>query len=328
MIFNIAFCQITDLASELNTGIIDLVKKGNKLYFTSSDDNKVYELNLSDNSYSSIYTFSEKPENLYIDNDILYIGCSQISKTYSIDLTQNTLTAVFITSASGPMQKIGNELYIGQYTDSKIIKYNLVSSLTTDVISGFKPNYFAFLNNELYFTSNHTNKLYKFNINDTSNVTTILSNLSHPSGITFDNDYFFVGESEGDKISIYNLSDFSSKGQYTLESNSFPNGLFNESNNLYFIQTNLGRISLVNTTTLSIQNNILANKLNLYPNPTTEYLKIEGLLKNDSEYQIFNLFGQLIQKGKIENKIINLNNIQNGIYFLKADGIKMKFVKE
>lgn len=326
-LFQSLFSQITDLITNLplpgTGGIVDLVIKDNSLFFTSFQDKKLYELDLTDNSYNVIYTFDEKPYHLFLDNEILYVGCQQDYKTYSINLLDSTLSATLVTNKSGAMQIIGDYLYIGQYEDSKIIKYNLITNVTTDVITGYKPNYFTLLNNELYFTSNSTQSLYKLNINNSS-VTTILTGLSHPSGISYNDNYFFIGESIADKISIYNISNFSSNGYYTLENNSFPNGLLVNNDELFFIQTSIGKISKINLSTLNTQD-ISANEIiSLFPNPTSDYINI--LNSNSNEFEIYNSLGQKIKYGKMNNNIINVNYLTNGIYFLKIDNVMQKII--
>ena len=206
---SLSFSQITDLVTNLptgmNGGILD-----NSLYFTSFGDKKLYEIDLADNSYNVIYTFTEKPFSLFLDNELLYIGCQQDDRTYSINLSDSILSTTLITNISGAMQKIDDDLYIGRYGESKIVKYNLITNITTDVLIGYKPNYFTLHNDDLYFSSNYTDTLYKYNLNNSS-ITMVVSNLNNPSGISYNDDYFFIGESTTDKILIYDIADFSAK---------------------------------------------------------------------------------------------------------------------
>lgn len=57
-------------------------------------------------------------------------------------------------------------------------------------------------------------------------------------------------------------------------------------------------------------------KLNIYPNPASEYIQIGGLNK-DKNYSIYNLMGQLVMNGRTENsKVFGLNPLNNGNYIL------------
>ncbi|MCB9202567.1 MAG: T9SS type A sorting domain-containing protein [Flavobacteriales bacterium] len=319
----VLFSQITDLVTELNTPL-DLVKKDNTIYFTSFDDKKVYELDLMNNSYTSLYTFSEKPNNLFIEDNELYVGCE--GKTYLIDLSQNPITPTLLTYNSGSMYKIGNELYIGLITESKIIKYNLSSGLTTEVINDYKPVGFTFLNDELYFATT-TNKLHKLNIN-TQNIETVLTTLDSPRSITFNGNYFFISEYFEDKISIYNLPDFSLVGSYSLEDGSYPWGLFHDTTSLFFIQSGTGKLSKIDTSMLTVENIETKNQVELYPNPSTSYIQIFNL-KDESKYLITNSFGEIVIEGSIKNNQVNTEKLKKGVYFLITNkGKKYKFIKK
>jgi hypothetical protein len=324
---SLLFSQITDLITNLptgmNGGILDLVIKGNSLYFTSFGDKKLYELDLTDNSYKVIYTFTEKPFSLFLDNEILYVGCQQDDRTYSIKLSDSTLSTTLITNISGAMQKIDDDLYIGRYGESKIVKYNLITNITTDVLIGYKPNYFTLHNDDLYFSSNDTDTLYKYNINNSS-ITIVLTNLNNPSGISYNDDYFFIGESTIDKISIYNIADFSPNGYYTLENNSYPNGILVNGDEFFFIQTNIGKVSKIKLSTLNLQDIPENENIILFPNPTSDFINI--LNSNGKEFEIYNSLGQKVKYGKISDNIINVNYLNNGVYFLKIDNVKHKII--
>jgi hypothetical protein len=69
----------------------------------------------------------------------------------------------------------------------------------------------------------------------------------------------------------------------------------------------------------------------VFPNPTTEFLKVN--LKADYDYEIYNLLGQLVLLGKKQpfDGEINVNQLENGIYHLVVNGdgfnYKNKFIK-
>jgi hypothetical protein len=58
--------------------------------------------------------------------------------------------------------------------------------------------------------------------------------------------------------------------------------------------------------------------LTVYPNPTKNDLRINGLPENASfMYDILNSVGQTVQRGKVENNtLIALNNLPEGLYIL------------
>jgi len=73
----------------------------------------------------------------------------------------------------------------------------------------------------------------------------------------------------------------------------------------------------------------LNEKITLYPNPSSEQIKIKGL--NHSEtYTIYNIIGSEINNGIInDNGFIDIQNLNTGLYFLKIENrIILKFLKE
>ena len=83
----------------------------------------------------------------------------------------------------------------------------------------------------------------------------------------------------------------------------------------------------------SLQNNVavLEKKVNVFPNPTSNFLNIN--LKNSQNhfnYELFTASGQRIQSGqlKLENNRLNLSKLSNGIYFLKFNNNTTSWVKK
>ena len=64
-----------------------------------------------------------------------------------------------------------------------------------------------------------------------------------------------------------------------------------------------------------IQNIEALKSLNVYPNPFTTSINIEGKLENEY-YELLNLTGQIIWKGKQINTQ-NFSSLSDGLYFLK-----------
>lgn len=78
-----------------------------------------------------------------------------------------------------------------------------------------------------------------------------------------------------------------------------------------------------NTTSVEDEKETL-NNVNLYPNPTTQYINVQHV-KTNSPYQIYNQLGKLVLEGKT-NQRINIENLTNGIYFLSIDGYSVQKV--
>lgn len=112
---------------------------------------------------------------------------------------------------------------------------------------------------------------------------------------------------------------------------NFPSSIFLASNSLYVGEI-AGNFTIRKITggTLSIQENLLEEKTNIYPNPVKNILNIqfEGAIKS---VEMYNLQGQLVLKS---NQLsIDVSRFQNGVYLLKMEdenqniGFK-RFIKE
>lgn len=67
----------------------------------------------------------------------------------------------------------------------------------------------------------------------------------------------------------------------------------------------------------------------LYPNPSSDYIQISGLQKNES-YSIYSIVGTLVKSGLIpDDKKINIQGLTKGNYYLKLDDRGfLKFIKK
>lgn len=70
-------------------------------------------------------------------------------------------------------------------------------------------------------------------------------------------------------------------------------------------------------------------KLNLFPNPTKSFIKVEGAIQYPAHYTISNIQGQLILTGVLnsENESIIIDNLSSDIYIFNIDGRSFKVLK-
>jgi surface protein len=71
------------------------------------------------------------------------------------------------------------------------------------------------------------------------------------------------------------------------------------------------------------------SKLKFYPNPTNNIINIEGLNKNENNtIQIFDVQGKLvISKNITEKGIIDLSELNKGVYVIKIGEVEQRIVK-
>ncbi len=74
---------------------------------------------------------------------------------------------------------------------------------------------------------------------------------------------------------------------------------------------------------LGLEENLISNKIKLYPNPTKNRLNINAGTENIKSVLIYNLTGELILKTKVnKNKTsLNISNLANGVYLVKINTV-------
>lgn len=110
------------------------------------------------------------------------------------------------------------------------------------------------------------------------------------------------------------------------------------SNGDYTVEVSLGNCSAVSTaltyTSVGIDENTFAQKVSIYPNPTSGLLQINANIGVAFTYLVFNATGQIVASGKASgNTAINLTNYASGIYLLhlannNGDVTTKRIVKE
>lgn len=98
---------------------------------------------------------------------------------------------------------------------------------------------------------------------------------------------------------------------------------------IYFVQYTRGGY-LWNTTGADELNSI-ENRINIYPNPATNLLTVEGITSTDG-IEIFNLNGQKLSSvapSKLNRQVveIDIEKLPAGVYILSVSGRKFKFTK-
>ncbi|NQY28241.1 MAG: T9SS type A sorting domain-containing protein [Flavobacteriaceae bacterium] len=81
--------------------------------------------------------------------------------------------------------------------------------------------------------------------------------------------------------------------------------------------------------TLSVNSFNLSSRVNIYPNPSADYIQISNIT-SIKKYAIYNILGKKVVSGEInQNQKINITKLNSGIYFIQLEnGKATKFVKE
>ena len=75
--------------------------------------------------------------------------------------------------------------------------------------------------------------------------------------------------------------------------------------------------------------NLLNGTIQIFPNPSPEYIQIKALTKAE-KFKIYNEFWAMLKAETTDNNMkINVQGFTNGLYFLKLENDKtFKFLKE
>lgn len=69
------------------------------------------------------------------------------------------------------------------------------------------------------------------------------------------------------------------------------------------------------------------NAIQVYPNPASNQIMVEGVSSNKTAFTIFNQVGETLSSGNLEEGTIDISSLAGGIYLLNIDGQNHRFVK-
>ncbi|MFN3781309.1 MAG: T9SS type A sorting domain-containing protein, partial [Candidatus Kapaibacteriota bacterium] len=74
----------------------------------------------------------------------------------------------------------------------------------------------------------------------------------------------------------------------------------------------------------------IENMINLYPNPTSEFVYIQPYHSsiNSSKYQIINHFGNVVDEGLLNSNVLNVSQLSSGVYYLKIYSMPKVFFQK
>jgi len=125
----------------------------------------------------------------------------------------------------------------------------------------------------------------------------------------------------------FTFIDFATEGTSDFTQIKIDELVFESTGNLDYMA--LDAFSWAPGNTLSIDDLALSNQINVYPNPSSNFINISNLNTLES-YTILNILGKEISQGSVsENNPIDIENFATGLYFLHFDnGIVKKFIKK
>ncbi|WP_157776689.1 T9SS type A sorting domain-containing protein [Flavobacterium crassostreae] len=338
------FILLTLLTINLNAQVIDVVTtgltdpaglaiSGNTLYIAEAfGANKISKIDISSASptKTDVVTGLSGPDGLAISGNTLYIAEIDADKISKIDISSATpIVETVITGVLEPTGIVidGDYLYIAEYNAQKISKLNLTTLVKTDYLIGLSgPTGLVISNNILYFSEFDTNVISKVDLTAAVPVVTQMgSGFNEPAFLNLVGSELYFANYGSGKLSKMNITNQIVSDVATSLGGVY--GLVNNGAFLFLSQRDTNKISKISLTNLSTANFDIENQVSIYPNPTSNYLTLQNVLKN-SEITISDFSGRIIKQFKYQKPTIDLQSFEKGIYFLTIDKNKtIKFIK-
>lgn len=339
--FKVSTGQVVDLITGLNEPT-SLTSKGNDLYVTVTDpapfgNDKVVKIDVTSTNPSTTDVLLDPSltEDIVINNNDLYLteGSSSI---YELDLT-GTLPANisgtptiggFNFNGASHMAVHNNYLYISEYYADIISRINLSTGIKDTLISSsVEAGYMTVHNNILYFSEPNLGRIGKVDLTSStptiSNVVTGLTS-SDPYGVAvYGGDLYVAYATQIRKVNISATPTAST----TLVADLAPFFVYDIevlNGDLYIAAEDIndnGKISKIalNPTSVVDVDNGSNTRIDVYPNPTTDFVKIGGVGEG-VRFKLFDILGAEIQEGVLDsNKSIDMSKMTAGTYFLKVE---------
>ena len=333
--------QVSNVLINLNNPN-SIAISGNELFF-SSWDGTISKFNLSENNPEIEVIVSNLPlyslGSIALNGNYLYYSLVIPGQIFRININENSPTHELVAENVRYADNIvfSNNLLFFTNSGANYSNYQKISKIdindpTFPVINLTTSEYFnnfglAIKDDYLYFSA--VTKISRFNIYDSSpTVSTFKSLTGHSSSIAFYENDLYSDIRESEKIIKIDISSATPAETpiihevvENVRSLAFHNHI------LYIAYGD--KIGMVDTT-LSINNNIFpSKKYMLYPNPVINKINISNL-RSQADYEIFDVLGKLIEKGKSsENGNIDVEHLNYGIYLLKMNKKNiLKFIKK
>ncbi|WP_218597741.1 T9SS type A sorting domain-containing protein [Polaribacter sp. NJDZ03] len=352
--------QVTDfmfLTGEL-LGARSILAIENYLFIAKYDKISIVDLTSSIPSITNEITGFDHPVSLAVKGNYLYFGVLLENRVLKFDYTQTNPSLIEVIKMDHTPSSIafsGNELFIYSTGNNKLYKTDItdVNSNVSEVDLYYKHLLYggdqniAINGNFLYLSAD--TKLYVINLTTPTLEPSIIIQSKYTTDIAFDEnnnlfssiyDYSKTKMRENvDNISVLNTENLMTNNFQEVISDVYIPWSITISNNIMYIVhreedfnsgLSQGKISKIDlSAALTINNFEVSEKINVFPNPSSNFLNISGLNKSE-DYIIYDIIGKKIINGTIaHNHKINILHLANGLYFLKINNKDIiKFIKK
>ncbi len=318
------------------TGLLNpryMASVGGKLFVTCwgdpavTTDDQIKVIDIATNALIGNFSVPEGPENIVLNNGLLYIAqkggygfgntvsiLNPSTSTFSTPITVGDVpTSLEINNGFLYILSSGKPSYTGSETFGSLIKYDLTTNAIINTISfaTTHPKNLKIVGTDLYYTINKS--VYKSNISDTSLPNTSLFDTT-PQGsygiysLNVIDDVLYVADA-GDYSTAGKVYTYSTTGTLL---NSFTVGVI--PNGFYKADTNLAASTFENSLSLT-----------LYPNPTSDkfYLNIN----EEASILVYDLSGRTVLNQKYDLNGIDISVLKPSVYLVSIESNGKKTVK-
>lgn len=346
LLFSLKFysiqAQTTDVLTGLNTPY-GLAIEGDDLYVALDREGKVAQLDLSLNAAAptpnDVATGLHTPGGLVLDGTTLYVAEIFGDKITKIDLQDANATPVdVVTGLNRPVSLAirGNELYIAELSSNKVSKIDLTETnpIPVDVVTNLGlPVALSVHGDDLYVAEYTSSQISKVDLTASTLTTTpVLSGVAATALTTTGNDLYAAVEltTSTSKIVKLDLTNSIAGSVDVVTGLARVNGMAFKGADLYIAEAISNKISKYSPPVLSTELVEEAPVLQLFPNPTTQFVQVTGLVE-PTAYFIYTLNGTIALQGTLEsNQTVDVQALPQGVYLLQLEGQAkpMKFVKQ
>lgn len=292
-----------------------MTKEGGSIYVTEAFNKRILKFSHSESNPTIVPVLSNLPHYpILIDGNakhIFFVTLDQADnnriRVLKFDYSQASPVATVVVdnlgSSLSSMLATDNKVFFSNYDEKNISWIDANATIATPQVflnTQDKPNNLAKYGDYLYWEED--GKLKRVDLSTT-------------------------------EITVEDIMDLQEQTSYTegnITHSSTPNDIkFDSSGNLYVLAHSDGRLYKVGASALSVNSFAQeSDNLEVYPNPTTNFVILKGLNKNQN-YKLTDTNGRLVKSGIIEKSgRINLEGMISGIYFLQVDNKTYKIIKK
>jgi hypothetical protein len=333
---NFAYSQVTTVIDNLNTtGSNRLLIHNDILYYSTEIEIFYFNINDTNPIPTLLIDNLNNPTGMAIKDGFLYVAIFDDGDIIKLDLSvtnPSPIDVTFFGQTPNMLEFEGNNLYYTDNNGKRIYRKDITNSSTSAEnflnTTPTGPIGLAIKDNFIYYNLPAAGTIYKLGLNDPQGTPIlVLAGLNRPLGMEFKDDELYIADRDNNSIVKINITGSSPSLETVITNFNAPDDIAFDGDDLYIINSDeIAKIDL----SLSV-NDYTLNDLKLYPNPTTDYLKVSNLSAS-LKYDIKDLNGRSLQNGTLNpNEQIDTTSLASGTYFITFHGetsVTKKFLKQ